>query len=110
MENIRKHEMSLTEHAFNELNALNKVNLYCNGNPKKQGGIILFSVNGMDSMTVAVALDEMNSIAVRSGHHCAQPLISRFNENGLIRASFYLYNSKKEIDLLVDSLKLLGGN
>lgn len=106
MQKIRIHEKKLTEYAFNKLNELNNVELYCNGNPENQGGIMLFSVKGIDAHDVAEILNE-NNIAVRSGNHCAQPLMNKFNKNGLVRASFYLYNSEQEIDSLIKIIKKL---
>jgi cysteine desulfurase / selenocysteine lyase len=107
MHNIRIHEKKLTSYAFEKLNELNNVELYCNGNPENQGGIILFSVKGIDCHDTASLLNEMNNIAVRSGHHCAQPLMKKFNKEGLVRASFYLYTTEEEIDLMIESLKKL---
>lgn len=105
LQNIRNHEKKLTELAFNKLSELNKIELYCNGNAEKQGGIILFSVKGMDAHDTASLLNELDNVAVRSGHHCAQPLMNKFNKDGLVRASFYLYTTEEEIDLLVETLK-----
>ena len=105
MENIREHEKELTEFTLEKMSEIEKVNIYCPKNPEKQAGIILFEVEGMHCHDTALALDELENIAIRSGMHCAEPLVSSINKEGLTRVSFYLYNSKEEIELFANTLK-----
>lgn len=107
MDEIRKHEKELTNHALERIQEIKGINVYTPKNSENQVGIILFAVDGIDAHDVALALDESENIAIRSGFHCSQPLISRICKNGLGRASFYLYNTKEEIDLFVDTLKII---
>jgi cysteine desulfurase/selenocysteine lyase len=72
---------------------------------EKQGGIVLFNSKALEPHQLALTLFELNNIAVRSGMHCAEPLISKLNEKGLCRASFYFYNTEQEVDVFVETLK-----
>ena len=65
----------------------------------------MFDVKGLSAHQTALALFEANNIAIRSGMHCAEPIVSSLNPEGLARASFYLYNTEKEIDAFADTLK-----
>jgi len=71
--------------------------------PKKKVSLISFIIKGVHPQDVGVLLDNQG-IAVRTGHHCTQPLMTRFGIPGTIRASFALYNQKEEIDALVTGL------
>lgn len=109
MENVRNHEKELTRHALERLAGVRGLNIYCPKNPEKQGAIVMFDSPALEPHDLALALDEAENIAVRSGMHCAEPLVSGINPNGLCRASFYLYNTKEEVDLLAETLaKVLG--
>jgi len=101
MDNVRKHEEDLTQHAMKKLD-IKSVKIY--GPRKNRGGTVSFSINGVHPHDVATVLDQ-EGIAIRSGHMCAQPLMERFNVPALSRASFYLYNTKEEIDKLAEGLK-----
>ncbi len=105
LNNVRNHEKKLTKLAFEELEKIKNIELFNNKDPEKQGGIILFSLKGMDANDTATLLNELNNIAVRSGHHCAQPLMKKFNKEGLVRASFYIYNTEEEINTLIETIK-----
>ncbi|MFH1240702.1 MAG: cysteine desulfurase [Candidatus Diapherotrites archaeon] len=107
MADIRKHEKELTNHALERIQEIKGINVYTPKDSEKQVGIILFAVDGIDAHDVALSLDEAENIAVRSGFHCSHPLMSRLNHTGLARASFYLYNTKEEIDLFIDTLKII---
>lgn len=109
MENIRGHEKEITKYALEKMRGIKGVKLYCPQDAEKQVGIILFSVEEIDAHDLALAMDEAENIAIRSGVHCAQPLISRFNKEGLARASFYIYTSKKEIDTFIKTLEMMAG-
>ncbi|HLC93089.1 MAG TPA: cysteine desulfurase [archaeon] len=98
MENVREHDRKLTEHCIAKLGGISGVQMYCPKNAQKQGGIVLFGSRSLDAVDLAVALDEAANIAVRSGMHCAEPIVRSINPKGLCRASFYLYNTMAEID------------
>ncbi|MHC1741092.1 MAG: cysteine desulfurase [Anaerolineaceae bacterium] len=103
MENIEKHENEITQYAMQQLGNFN--NLHILGPAAaKRGGVIAFSFGGIHPHDVAQILD-MDGIAVRAGHHCAMPLHDRYNLPATTRASFYLYNTKKEVDQLILSLE-----
>lgn len=74
------------------------------GNAKERGGVVSFNVGDLHSHDVASMLDE-DCIAVRSGHHCAQPLMERLGISSAARASFYIYNDEEDIGKLSGSLK-----
>jgi len=102
MENVEKHENVLTKHAIEKLGDVDGMKLY--GPRKARSGIVSFNLKGAHSHDIATVLDEFG-IAVRSGHHCTQPLMRRLGTTSMARASFYLYNTKGEIDALVDGLQ-----
>jgi len=91
MDNVQKHDEKLAKYAFEELE---DVDIY---GPEERTGIISFNIPGMDADEVATIMDE-NGIAIRSGHHCAQPLMHRLKIDGCARMSFYIYNTKEELD------------
>ncbi|MBE5728272.1 cysteine desulfurase [Candidatus Parvarchaeota archaeon] len=104
MDNIERHEKELTEYALKKLSQLNNIEIY-SGKSRKFGAIISFSVKGLHPHDVAYLLDR-EGIAVRSGFHCAQPFIEqKLKQHGIARASFYLYNTREEIDRFADALK-----
>ncbi len=104
MENVKAHECSLTEYALKRLKECSKVTVY---GPKDAGlkcGIIPFNVEGFNSHDIALLLDSYG-IMIRSGFHCAQPLHQKFNISSSARASFYIYNTREEIDRFIEALK-----
>lgn len=105
MRNVERHEKELTKYALEKMQGIGKIKLFCPKDEQKQGAIILFGAEKISAHDLALALDEDSNIAVRSGMHCAEPLISSLNPEGLARASFYLYNTKEEIDVLAESLQ-----
>ncbi|MCD6513991.1 MAG: SufS family cysteine desulfurase [Candidatus Odinarchaeota archaeon] len=107
MSKVHEYEKELTRYALKlldeELNG--NIEVYGPKNIDERGGIISFNIKNMDPHVVALYLDEFG-IAVRSGFHCTQPLHERLGlDNGSVRASFYIYNTKEEIDYFVDALK-----
>lgn len=104
MENIREHEQKLLKHFLKKTQEIPSLNLYCPCDEKKQRAIVLFELAGVDPLDLASALDEAKNIAIRSGMHCAEPIVSSINKQGLARASFYLYNTIEEIDVLTDEV------
>ena len=101
MDNVRKHEEDLTQHAMKKLD-IKSVKIY--GPRKGRGGAVSFAIDGVHPHDVATILDQ-EGISIRSGHMCAQPLMERLDVPALSRASFYVYNTKEEIDKLAEGLK-----
>ncbi|GGK22047.1 cysteine desulfurase SufS [Caldalkalibacillus thermarum] len=100
LDNITKHEHELTAYAMERLQEIEGLTIY---GPKERGGLVTFNLADVHPHDVATVLDSYG-IAVRAGHHCAQPLMRWLNVTATARASFYLYNTKEEIDKLVDGL------
>ncbi len=97
MENVFSHEKELTKYAYERLRSFRKVTLYGATNLSKKCGIIPFGLEGFSSHEAAAFFDEYG-VALRSGYHCAQPLHEIFKLQSTARASFYLYNTKEEVD------------
>ena len=95
------HELALRDRAMDALRGLNWVKLY--GQAPDKGAIVAFSVEGAHPHDVAQILDRQG-VAVRAGHHCAQPVMQRFGVPATARASFAFYNRLAEVDALVDSI------
>ena len=99
MERVAEHERELTAQALRELGGIPGVTVYGPGNPEARGAVVSFSVEGLHPHDVAAFLDA-EGIAVRAGHHCAQPLMRRLGVVGTSRASFSVYTSPEDITLL----------
>jgi cysteine desulfurase / selenocysteine lyase len=106
MNNVLCHEKELTEYAVKRLGERRNITVYGPTDLSKKCGIIPFSVKGMSSHEAAGALNEFG-IAIRSGFHCAQPLHEIFKLESSARASFYIYNTKEEVDRFIEVLKEL---
>ena len=104
MENIAAHEHTLTAYALEQLTALDGVRIIGPTTPDNRGGAVSFVVEGIHSHDVGQFLDD-DGIAVRVGHHCAEPLHAHFGLSGTARASFYLYNTLAEVDQLVAGIR-----
>ena len=105
MEQVFQHERELLEYALERLSQLEGMELY--GPPPREGnrlGIVAFNLEGIHPDDVALVLNS-HGIAVRSGHHCAQPLMRRLGTPHAVRASFYIYNTREEIDELAAALE-----
>jgi len=102
MERIAAHEHEITEYALDRLVEIPGVKLF-GPSADKKGGVAAFTLDGVHPHDVAQILDK-DGIAVRAGHHCAQPLHEKFGIPATSRASFYLYNTKEEVDLLVNGI------
>ena len=100
-ENISAYEHELTEYALQELNTVPGIKFI--GNAKERASVISFLLDNIHPYDAGVILDKMG-IAVRTGHHCTQPLMDRFRIPGTVRASFAFYNTKEEVDVLVKGL------
>jgi cysteine desulfurase/selenocysteine lyase len=104
MENVRAHEIELAEYALKELGRLKGVTLYGPPDVKKRAGVISFTIEGAHPHDIASILD-VEGICIRSGHHCAQPLMERFDLPATARASFYVYNDFEDADALVKGIR-----
>jgi len=104
MENVREHEEILTEYTIRRMQECEKVQIYGPEDASLKCGILPFGVEGLSSHDVALFLDSYG-IMIRSGFHCAQPLHEKFRLKSSARASFYIYNTREEIDQLVEALK-----
>lgn len=98
---IREYERELYTYAFDRLSSISKLTIY--GTAPHRGSLISFLLKDIHPFDAGTLLDKMG-IAVRTGHHCAQPLMDRFSIPGTVRASFGLYNTKEEVDILIDGL------
>lgn len=101
---IQEIETELLEYAREELQKLDFVKLYMTPNKENHSSVISFNVKGVHPHDVASILDA-NGVCVRSGNHCAQPLMRYLGIDSTCRASFYIYNTKEDVDRLVDALK-----
>ena len=106
MGNIRAHELGLLRRAIDLLK--DEVNILGPLEPEKRTGLVSFSVEGVHPHDTATILDEYG-IAIRSGHHCAQPLHERLGLESSSRASFYLYNTEEEVERLADGVRKVKG-
>lgn len=103
MDTIRQHEIDLTSYAIEKLSQVKGLHIYGTKDISKRGGVISFNFADVHPHDVAQIIDE-EGIAIRSGHHCAQVLMERLNVAATSRASFYIYNTKEEVDKLINSL------
>lgn len=106
LDNVLAHEKALTKHALKGMKALSKIAIHGPNGLSSKCGIIPFSVQGLSSHDVALLCDSYG-IAIRSGYHCAQPLHQIFQLQSSARASFYIYNTKEEVDRFLEVLKEL---
>jgi len=104
MDNIRKHEVELTQYALDKMKNVKGLTIYGPNDSQKASGVISFNFNDVHPHDVATIIDK-NGVAIRSGHHCAQVLMEKLNVAATNRASFYIYTTKQEIDVLIDSLQ-----
>ncbi|HCT0299374.1 TPA: cysteine desulfurase [Staphylococcus pseudintermedius] len=100
---IHEHEQALTTYAYEQMSQIEGIDIY-GPSKDKRAGIITFNLKDVHPHDVATALDT-EGVAVRAGHHCAQPLMKWLNVSSTARASFYIYNTKEDIDQLVEGLK-----
>ena len=102
MENIAAHEHELTLYAMQRLKEINGMRIF--GEAEHKSSVISFLVVNIHLLDMGTLLDRLG-IAVRTGHHCAQPLMIRMGFEGTVRASFGLYNTKEEIDMLAAGIE-----
>ena len=103
MDNILAHEQDLTRYALQQLREIEGMHIYGHRNDSGDA-VICFNVGDIHHMDLGTLLDQLG-IAVRTGHHCAQPLMDRLGILGTVRASFGLYNTREEVDALVAGIK-----
>ena len=102
MENIEAHERELTRYALEKLQRIEGIRIM--GRAQQRDAVISFLVGDIHHLDMGTLLDRLG-IAVRTGHHCAEPLMRRLGIEGTVRASFALYNTKEEVDVLVDGIE-----
>ncbi|MCE2078647.1 cysteine desulfurase [Streptococcus thermophilus] len=103
MENVHAYEQELVDYVLPKLQAIEGLTVYGPEDSGKHAGVIAFNINGLHPHDVATALD-YEGVAVRAGHHCAQPLINYLGISSAARASFYIYNTKEDCDKLVEAI------
>ena len=106
MDNVRQHEIELTKYAIDEFSKVPGLQIYGTKDITKRGGVISFNFADVHPHDVAQIIDG-EGIALRSGHHCAQVLMERLNVAATSRASFYIYNTKADVDALINSLNIV---
>lgn len=102
MKNVFTHEKELLDYTVKQLNGMDDLTIY--GNSPNRCGTISFNLNGIHPYDVGMILDKLG-IAIRTGNHCTEPVMQHFGIKGTIRASFAVYNTRDEIDVLVDGIK-----
>lgn len=102
MEHIAAHERKLTAYAMERLDAIPGLRVY--GQAREKDAVVAFNIEGIHHLDMGTLLDRLG-IAVRTGHHCAQPLMERYGVEGMVRASFGLYNTLQEIDTLAEGIE-----
>jgi len=102
IENIAKYEDDLLKYATEELSKISGIQFI--GEAKKRVALVSFNIKGLHAYDIGVLLDKMG-IAIRTGHHCAQPIMEHYKIPGTVRISFAIYNTKQEIDLCITAIK-----
>ena len=103
MDRVRAHEREITEYALEALSEVDGVTLF--GPPvAERAGVVSFDLKGVHPHDLATILDR-HQVAIRAGHHCAQPLMDRLDVAATARASFYLYTKREEIDVMVEGIR-----
>jgi cysteine desulfurase / selenocysteine lyase len=103
MNAIMQHEREITAYAMEQLQAVPDLKIY-GPDTSQRGGVISFTLGDIHPHDLASILDQEVGVAIRAGHHCAQPLMDRYGLSATARASFYVYTTKEEIDVLVQGL------
>ncbi len=102
---IEQHEHELVAYAMEQMRTIDGIDIYGPRDAGKRAGIVTFNLDGVHPHDLATVLD-MNGIAVRAGHHCCQPLMKWLDVSATARASFYLYNTKEDVDRLMEGLRM----
>lgn len=104
IDNVREHEVALTQYALQRMQTLDGVTLYGPTDSSVRGGVVAFTIGSIHPHDIASIFDE-NGIAIRAGHHCAMPLHRLLGISASARLSFYIYNTKEDIDRAVDAIE-----
>ena len=102
MKNIAAHEHELLEYATERMLEIPDLRIY--GTAPEKSAVISFNVGNIHNYDLGLLLDRLG-VAVRTGHHCAQPLMERFGISGTVRASFAVYNTREEVDVFISALR-----
>lgn len=105
LDHIERHEHELAAYAMKRMSEVEGLTIYGPLDPEKRAGLVTFNLNDVHPHDLATVLD-MHGIAVRAGHHCAQPLMKWLDVSATARASFYIYNTEEDVDRLVDGLRI----
>jgi cysteine desulfurase/selenocysteine lyase len=100
---VREHELELTSYALNRIAEMPGIMVFGPADARQKGGVISFNYSSIHPHDMATYLDSLG-IAVRAGHHCAQPLMKRLGVTATARASFYIYNTREDVDRLIDGI------
>lgn len=103
MDRVRSHEIDLTKYALDQMASVNGITLYGPTDTKDRGGVVSFNIGDIHPHDLATIMND-HGVAIRSGHHCAQVLMERLDVAATSRASFYIYNTKEEIDTFIGAL------
>ena len=104
MEAVRAHEMEMTQYALDQIRRIKGVTTYGPKDVRRKAGVLAFTIENAHPHDIASILD-VEGICIRSGHHCAQPLMERYNLPATARASFYLYNDLDDVDALMTGIR-----
>jgi cysteine desulfurase/selenocysteine lyase len=104
MENIHRHEMTLTQHLLDRMIASPIIQLFGPRTTQDRGGVVSFEVDHVHPHDIGTALD-FDGVAIRAGHHCAQPLMGVLGVPATARISFYFYNTLEEVDIAMRALE-----
>ena len=103
MDKVRQHEIDITSYAIKAVTDVKGVTLYGPPNPNHRGGVVSFNISDIHPHDLATIMNEQG-VAIRSGHHCAQILMERLGVSATSRTSFYIYNTKEEVDIFINAL------
>ena len=103
MDKVRQHEIELTKYALDNISKVKGITLYGPPDPNHRGGVVSFNIGDIHPHDLATIMND-HGVAIRSGHHCAQVLMERLDVAATSRASFYIYNTREEIDTFIGAL------
>ena len=107
MDKVRKHEVELVTYAMEQLGQLDGLKVFGPQDPARRSGVISFEFRGIHPHDLATIIGR-EGVCARAGHHCCQPLMKNLGRQGTTRASFYIYNTREDVDVLVGALKKAG--
>ena len=107
MDKVREHEVELVTYAMEQLGQLEGLKVFGPQDPARRSGVISFEFRGIHPHDLATIIGR-EGVCARAGHHCCQPLMKNLGRQGTTRASFYIYNTRKDVDVLVGALKKAG--